>query len=287
MIPENLANSYKATTAFPVGWSNCSASHISPDGYLLTAFHCVIGGLQLESKYGKKLADQAEVVSVPQEAVIGKEYVGWDNFKATVIAAGQGFGQFDERLVDTYDPSVLETIQTVIGTDWAVLKVDNVKDHACLVTATESPKEGEYSWTIGYPGATQRKVGEKTNNYKKLVSYGKVSHSAEESGYYKTLTPLNRKISLDFWDLLIKRGEFLITDSDSQGGNSGSPIINQKSKLIGVLVQGLLPSQDISYQQYHTYSTGIIDLQSIRETLGEKFQNYFTCGNHRNEREVF
>jgi len=196
------------------------------------------------------------------------------------VAVGNGFGQFDERLMDTFEDGVLETIQEVIGTDWAILKVDDVEDHACLVTADETPLEGDYAWAIGYPAATRRNVGERTNNRKKVVSFGKVAYGADETGFYKTLSDSNRALALDFWATLVDRGEYFLIDADSQGGNSGSPAINANSEVTGVLVQGLLPSQQIAYEKYHRYSTGIIDLQTIRESLGdEAFNSFFTCGN--------
>jgi V8-like Glu-specific endopeptidase len=215
---------------------------------------------------------------VPQEEVIGKKYSTLLGFNATVIAAGLGFGQFDERKVNTYTPSVIKKIQDVIGADWAILKIDGVSNHACLKNAAQTPSENEYSWIIGYPGATKRKIGEVTDNWKKLVSYGKIAYSAEQSGYYKTLEEPNRKISLDFWKVLIDRGEYIITDSDVQGGNSGSPVINDRSELIGLLVQGLIPDQAISFENYTTYSAGVIQLAFIRKSLGkEKFHKYFSC----------
>lgn len=273
-----LKNAYDATTAFPVLFSNCSASYISPDGYLLTAFHCVISALNLDSSYQQELADGAEVYIVPQEAVIGKKYTSFFGFSATVVEAGDGFGQFDERKVHTYDPSVIKNIQDVIGTDWAILKVDGISKNACLRAAGQTPAEEEYSWAIGYPGSTKRGTGETTDNFKKLVSYGKIAYSAENSGYYKTLDKPNRGISLDFWKTLVDRGEYIITDSDVQGGNSGSPVINDESQLIGLLVQGLVPDQSISYENYNTYTAGVIQLDFIRRSLGEKkFQKYFTC----------
>ncbi|MEK7790750.1 MAG: S46 family peptidase, partial [Deltaproteobacteria bacterium] len=107
---------------------------------------------------------------------------------------------------------------------------------------------------------------------------GKVASSAEQSGYYKTLEEPNRKISLDFWKVLIDRGEYIVTDSDVQGGNSGSPVINDRSELIGLLVQGLIPDQSISYENYNTYTSGVIQLAFIRKALGEeKFRRYFSC----------
>lgn len=278
--PDNLANAYEASEAFRMGFSNCSGAYISPDGYYLTANHCVIGALHLNHKYREVLAESAEVYVIPQDELIGKVYQDWlSNFTATVIAAGSGFGQFDERLAHEFEPGVLETIQDVIGTDWAILKVKDVENHACLRAATQSPQKGDYSWTIGYPAATKRNVGERTNNRKKVVSYGRVSFDAEETAFYKTLNPLNRELALDFWAVLAERGEYFISDSDGQGGNSGSPTIDVHGDLTGVLVQGLLPSQEIGYERYHTYSSGIIDLQWIRESLGEEaFNEYFTCG---------
>ena len=285
--PEGLEVAYEASRAFPVGWSNCSSSYISPDGYIITAFHCVIAGLGIEDEYKEELAEGAEIVVVPQEAVIGKTYKS-GNLKATVVAAGEGFGQFDERLVDEYDPSVLQKIQDVIGTDWAILKLSSVKkkNHACLVAAPETPAEGDYNWAIGYPADTIRDVGQVTNNRKKLVSFGKVAYSADGAGYYNTLPETKRDISRAFWKDLVDAGIFFISDADSQGGNSGSPAINDQSQLIGLLVQGLMPDQQISYEKFHAYSTGMIDLQFIRYSLGEEaFNKYFTCGLSEEEEE--
>lgn len=276
--PEGIKNAYDASIAFPLGFSNCSSSYISPDGFILTAFHCLISGMGLDS-YRQELADGAEMYLVPQQEVIGKKYSHFfDQFNATVIAAGRGFGQFDERKVNKFDPSILKKVQDVTGADWAILKMDGVSNHACLKTAASTPVENEYSWVIGYPGLTKRKIGEATNNWKKLVSYGKVAYSAEQSGYYKTLEESNRRLSLDFWKVLIDRGEYIVTDSDVQGGNSGSPVINDRSELIGLLVQGLIPDQSISYDNYNTYTAGVIQLAFIRKSLGEeKFKKYFTC----------
>jgi len=280
IYPEGIEEAYEASTAFPVGFSNCSGAYISPDGYYLTAYHCVIAALGLTSQYTRELAPKAEVVVVPPEDVIGKRYQSFfGGFKATVVDVGEGSGQFDERLADTYEEGVLEEIQDVIGTDWAILKVDNIQDHACLVAADETPAEDDYTWTIGYPAPTKRNVGERTNNRTKLISFGKVSYTAEETGFYKTLSPTNRALALDFWAYLSDRGEYFFTDADSQGGNSGSPVINEFSELTGVLVQGLMPTQQIAKEKFHTYSSGVIDLQTIRETLGEDtFDEYFTCG---------
>ena len=228
MLEKELEEAYEAARSFPVGFSNCSGAYISSDGYFLTAYHCLLSAMGLTSQYREVLADSAEVVEVPPEDMIGKEYSSFlGGFKATIVAVGKGYGQFDETLAHTYEDGVLARIQEVIGTDWAVLKVENIEDHACLVAADKFPEEGSYTWSIGYPASTKRNVGEKTNNRKKLVSFGKVAYSAEETGFYKTLEPKNRALALDFWATLVDRGEYFLTDADSQGGNSGSATINE------------------------------------------------------------
>ena len=284
--PMGIEEAYSAAVAFPTGmangFSNCSGAYISPDGYFLTAYHCLLSALKLESRYRKQLADKAEVFVAPPKEIIGKSYYDFfTGFSATVAAVGKGFGQFDERIVHAYEPSVLEDIKKVIGTDWAILKVNAIENHACLAAADATPVEDDYAWAIGYPAPTQRNRGEITDNQKKLVSFGRVAFSAEKTEFYQTLQPLNRQLVLQFWRDLVDRSEYFIVDSDSQGGNSGSAVINGHSELIGILVQGLLPSQSIAYKKYHIYSSGIIDLQFVRQSLGrEAFDRFFTCKRH-------
>jgi hypothetical protein len=275
--PIYIEDTYDAVAPFPMRFSNCSGSYISPDGYFLTALHCVLDALDLTEQYRFPLADAAEVVKVPQEAIIGSKYT-YGTFRSTVVAAGAGYGQLDERIAHTYEPWVFDEIQKYIGTDWAILKVDNQPPHFCLEVADSRPEEAEYSWTIGFPARTYRRAGTSTNNRRKLVSYGRIAFTANESGFYKILPPANRKLAVDFWNELIDKGEYFVTDADIQGGNSGSPVINEWSELIGLLVQGLISDQRIGAADFFTYTSGAIDVQWIRESLGqEKFHTYFSC----------
>lgn len=279
IAPDTIEVAYTATIAFPSGWSNCSAAYISPDGYLLTAYHCFFKAVNLDDAFSQNLARGVTVVDIPLEEVVGMRYEV-DNFSSTVVAAGYGDSIFDERLIHTYEPSVLATIADLTSTDWMILKVDDVQNHSCIIAATKSPNEGDYTWTIGYPGVTKREVGEETDNLTKLVSFGRVAYSADETEAYKTLNPLNRRLVLDFWRNLIDRGEYFITDSDSKGGNSGSPVINHESELVGILVDGLLPSPGLAYKKYLTYTSGVIDLRTIYESLGiDDFNTFFSCEN--------
>lgn len=92
------------------------------------------------------------------------------------------------------------------GSDWALIRLDRrVRGHARLrVNRGEPPREGDRVFSVGHPAGLPRKV-----------AGGGVVRDSRPGGAY------------------------FVTNLDTFGGNSGSPVINERTGLIeGVLVRG-------------------------------------------------
>lgn len=238
-VPQNLARAEAASIKIESNSGHCSASFISPDGYVLTAAHCVRTCLKAAGKvmtysgngYGYNLYTD----STPDVTCKGSGNMVIEEFEATqpkVVFTGNGYAEFDDSQAMKIPNTDWESMKNAQG-DFAILKYTLKKAATCIPIDTKFEfAQGAPVWAVGYPGGNSRPSGYGSNGSDEYKSYGYIESDISKNQYY-----LENNFGLD---LIARNNEFysrggqFISNMDIYPGNSGSMSINKDGSLIGV-----------------------------------------------------
>jgi hypothetical protein len=219
--------------------SYCTASPVTPDGYMITALHCVRTCLTANSagETGNNLyvGLQDLFVSTRSQAtnVLCKDL----SFPAlgvrgvTVVATGPAISQFDATFLSAFGSLYLELKAHGFASrsnDYAILKINTPRALTCLpLSAVTVPAETAI-WALGYP------VPADPSKQKPILSAsaGRIYSSALESRAYAAATAL---IDKSYIQSVYSEEGVLYSSASTQFGQSGGPVISADGTLVGVV----------------------------------------------------
>lgn len=261
---------------------SCSGTVVSPDGYILTALHCVL------------TCNIASSFKVPVNLPSGLVYEGAGyipdlskncNFKdlglADVIAWGTNrFIDSNEILqigrsnLDDAKKLIQEGYTAPAGRgDFAILKLKERKNMACAKTTRRSPKSGEKVWSYSFPKIDRPEL--KSKDGEAYFSDGIVTSSVLESSRLKKL-PANDP-SLKFYSSFFDDSNIFWSNMDSEGGMSGAAVFSEDDRVLGIYVSSLKPRNE--YAEGVTKGITILSIiENLEGQLGpEKVNQIFNC----------
>jgi hypothetical protein len=220
----------------PDSW--CTASPITPDGYMLTALHCVrtclstanVGenatnpfiGLNdiFVSNRSKTGGINCPTLSIPALGVKG----------VTVVATGSALSQFDAHFMFDF-PSLYNELKSSgfasRTNDYAILKIAVTKPIQCLPINANGASAGTSIWAVGFPVPADEKAKPTLQ-----ASPGHVYASALDSRMYADAkTPRDQALLTS----LYSEAGVLYSNASNNYGQSGGPVITADGSIVGVV----------------------------------------------------
>ncbi len=249
---------------------SCSGTVISPDGYLLTAFHCVASCLTnpIKDKVVLLPSGQAangfELSRSPKNICDFGPKLGKAEFVASGTLRMIETTEFRKialsNLQDAFELKNLGYTAPAGRGDFAILKLQNVSNLACAKIASHAPFENQKIWSFSFP------VFERDVKSKKGEAY--YTEGVVKSAFFES-SDFNSKIYDDpamFW-----------STTDAEGGSSGAAVFTDSDEILGIFVSSVKPQNS-----YREGSTKNISIKAILKTLEgqlgkEKVESIFSC----------
>jgi hypothetical protein len=248
----------------------CSGTIVSPDGYVLTALHCVASCLtnpmldRAITMPSGQVATGVELSRSPRNFCDLGQKLGQAEFIASgtlhMITATEFRRIAFSNLEDAFQLKELGYTAPAGRGDFAILKLQNRTNMACAKVANRIPIENEKIWSYSFP------VFERGAKSIKGSAY--YSEGVVRLDFFKP-EDINSKIYDDpsvFWGT-----------TDGEGGASGAATFTESDEILGILVSSV--KQPNSYREG---STKNISIQSIIKNLEsqigkEKTKLIFNC----------
>lgn len=218
--------------------SYCTVSPMTPDGYMLTALHCVrtclteanaadsssnpfIGLPDLfVSTHSRTGGISCPTLAIPALGVKG----------VTVVATGTALAQFDSHFMFDFPALYAELKAHGFSTranDFAILKIAAPHALTCLPLATAPVAMGTSIWAVGFPLPDDEKVKPTLQ-----ASPGRVYSSAQESRMYAA-APDDRE--RQFLNAVYSDAGVVYSSATTQPGQSGGPVITADGTVVAVI----------------------------------------------------
>lgn len=252
--PLNFDRAYAAALRLEVvngGGDHCSATSVSPDGYILTNLHCVTECLKENGFAPKDLeeitGDNYTILKTRIQAPKGLTCanLSWDDadgnphMNGKIVWLGRGNNTFSDENVDKIPADIFKDI-IAHSDDFAVMKFELDKQVACVPVAAAAPQTGETAWNIGYPNFTMRYDGFDSTGYKKHISFGAVTGDIRSDSYLTTIITTEEQWKRE--EAAYDANSVLRSITDSMHGNSGSMTINKDGELLAIHYSATSPS---------------------------------------------
>ena len=217
--------------------SYCTVEAITPDGYALTALHCLRDCLvqsgQAETASNAYIGLQdLLVVKNPQSpgAVCDQAIAALGTRNVSVIATGTGLSSYDSSLMFTFNGLANELKSIGLesrATDFALIKIPVTKPVACVPLSAQKLSHAQSITAIGYPMPLDPKTAPSLT-----LAQGSVYGSAAESRYYQARDSAREKA----WaDRLYSADGVIYSNANTALGFSGGPIVAADGSLVGVI----------------------------------------------------
>ncbi len=229
----------------PSSW--CTVSPVTPDGYLLTALHCVrdclikagaaeegaVPNFGLQDLLLVKNPARMNVVCADQSVpALGAKSV-------TVVATGRALSSFSAEFFESFSGLHQELQARGLssrGNDFALLKIETKKSLACLPLQLSQPAAGSKIFGVGFPKPQQQ-----TQSLTLQASPGLRYASASQSQFYQASPKSERA----YVESLYNDSSVIYSNAVSQFGQSGGPIVNEGGELVGVISgYSILPTKN-------------------------------------------
>jgi hypothetical protein len=226
------------------GDSRCSGVVVSREGHILTARHCLQQCLiQTEvftPKRSKHGVDFFELNRTKLGTAVCDAVIDGTSTRIRVVATSPGLiVPADYKSFETLEPETYQALRergfTSQG-DFAIVQPETqLSGKSCAQLSAVPAKRGDHVATLGFPSETFRPDGANSDGESLFVSSGVVVPGIGENSClqssdlsaYKMAT-LERSFNED---------SAILSTVDGVEGSSGSPLINARSEVVGVLIQ--------------------------------------------------
>ena len=285
-IPTSLNRAVTASLRLQLSGGHCSASMVSPDGYVITAGHCMesclkqAGQFKVESSKNPNYSIKEPSLQAPVNLKCsGMSLPALGASNPQVVYIGRGFASFD-------DPKILEIPDAVFKRmlnaedDFGVLKFDLKTQATCIPVSFKPLLPGDATWVVGFPGNNTRPDGFGSNGRSEYVSYGNVEKDLSKNDYYLRNHFTGKQ--MDRLESFYGKSNQVISTTDHFPGNSGSMTINSQGELVAVHVAGAVPDSTEASDRFIDASaigTRFISIYAEMKTaLGRaKMDQIFSC----------
>jgi hypothetical protein len=266
----------------------CTATVISPDGYILTALHCLDLCLEIQTVDWPE-ASHMQLIKTDQNRNLHRScdvtLNGGHTHRAEVIALGRGhIRNYDARVgLKRNGAKFLSWINEGYGlsSDYVILKLSGESDMACAKISSKGLHSGDSVWTETYPAPIRRIDGSVSPRGEMLYSNGSITSLGHPGACKGKVGSAENFSSLGIWS-----GNLFIGP-----GSSGSPLFNSGGELAGMITDKTSLSNSAGCQPVSSGSTnGIYDgglangillqkiIQNIRNDFGaEVVKQAFNC----------
>jgi hypothetical protein len=268
------------------GLQKCTAFRVTPDGYYLTALHCLSDCL-----VDAKLAEQSSspalglsnllVVKSPGSlnAVCPRIKLDNQDTPIEIVATGAALSSYDGRFISD-DPTYFSALQQAKwsdqGNDFALIKVISQQSLPCLKlgqTAQPFPliatkMGGEFIRAIGFPGGTSSLS----------TVRGQVYLSPTDSQSYRNTQAPEDKA----WIVSMASGDdVLFANTTISPGQSGGPVLAESDGSVIGVVSGLVyANAELATTQNDMIATRLFGANGAFSKLPQKLTQMILEKNH-------
>ena len=237
--PATLAKAQRATLVLDdvAGQSYCTVFPITPDGYALTALHCVrdclVENAKAETGSNSFVGlNDLLVVGTPGavNATCDLQVASLKIKNVTVVATGPGLSIFDENFLLTYtglfDELRAQGLESRAN-DFALIKLPVTQPVACLPIHAQGSSPGQNIAALGYPLPADPKQPAPFSQ-----APGSVYNSSKDSRYYAGQASAAQRTLVE---RVYSSDGVIYSNANTTFGYSGGPIVALDGSAIGVV----------------------------------------------------
>lgn len=263
--PQQVRGLFAASVELETEFARCSGAMISPDGYVLTAAHCIWDCL-VEQKKARRYRTESAYTVVSASPTPGiscpirlRDY-GATTARVELLGRAQVLVNF-ELLAKNRDEDDAVMTMAAFDEDFAVLKFQLPRAAACVPLAPARPNPGERVWALGYPSTTVGGRGKfEALSGDEYISYGRVFERLSDLALDSS-----EKIRGAERFFAANHNAYLFTSADIYTGSSGGMLANPAGELVGTVSQQICPQRSNQLTEkkscYNNYIDG--NMQAI------------------------